>query len=149
MQRVTITLDEGLMADIDRLIDASGYQNRSEAIRDLARAGLRQASPETVPLQPCVAALVYTYDHTRRELSKRLTDSFHHHHDMSIATLHVHLDDARCLEVTVLKGLSDQVRHFADHVIAERGLQHGQLIVLPFEEAFGSRHHMEKAPDAA
>jgi CopG family transcriptional regulator, nickel-responsive regulator len=43
----------------------------------------------------------------------------------------VHLDNARCLEVTVLKGLSDEVRHFADHVIAERGLQHGQLVVVP------------------
>ena len=39
---------------------------------------------------------------------------------MAVSTLHVHLDDANCLEVTVLKGLSDQVRHLADHVIAER-----------------------------
>jgi CopG family nickel-responsive transcriptional regulator len=149
MQRVTITVDEGLMADIDRLIAARGYQNRSEAIRDLARAGLQQASAEIEPQQPCVAALVYTYDHTRRELSKRLTDSFHHHHDLSIATLHVHLDEARCLEVNVLKGLSDQVRHFADHVIAERGLQHGQLIVLPAETTYQSHHHQETASDAA
>ncbi len=119
------------MSDIDRLIEARGYQNRSEAIRDLARAGLQQAATDTAPRQPCVAALIYTYDHTRRELSKRLTDSFHHHHDMAISTMHVHLDDARCLEVTVLKGPSGDVRHFADHVIAERGLQHGQLVVMP------------------
>ena len=40
MQRVTITLDDDLMADLDRIIAARGYQNRSEAIRDLARSGL-------------------------------------------------------------------------------------------------------------
>lgn len=133
LQRVTITIDDGLMADIDRLIAVRGYQNRSEAFRDLARAGLQQAAAETEPRQPCVAALVYTFDHARRELSKRLTESFHHHRDMSVSTLHVHLDDARCLEVTVLKGLSDEVRRFADHLIAERGLRHGQLVVMPVD----------------
>ena len=39
MQRVTITLDDDLMHDLDRIIAARGYQNRSEAIRDLARSG--------------------------------------------------------------------------------------------------------------
>lgn len=131
MQRVTITIDDQLMDELDRLITARGYQNRSEAIRDLARAGLQQMSAETTPDQPCVAALVYTYDHTRRDLSKRLTDTFHHHHALSVSTLHVHLDQARCMEVTVLKGLTSAVRHFADHVIAERGLKHGQLVILP------------------
>ena len=81
-----------------------GYQNRSEAIRDLARAGLQQAAGGTEPDQPSVAALVYVYDHARRELPKRLTDAFQDHHEMAISTLHVHLDTTTCMEVTVLKG---------------------------------------------
>ena len=44
MQRVTITIDDELMTELDRIIEARGYQNRSEAIRDLARAGIRQAA---------------------------------------------------------------------------------------------------------
>ncbi len=131
MQRVTITVDDDLMAELDALIAARGYQNRSEAIRDLARAGLRQATAESAPAQDCVAALVYVYDHATRELSKRLAHSFHDHHDMAISTLHVHLDHDSCLEVTVLKGQAGAVRHFADHVIAERGVRHGQLVMLP------------------
>ena len=42
MQRVTIVLDDELVTEIDRMAAERGYQNRSEAIRDLARAGLRQ-----------------------------------------------------------------------------------------------------------
>ncbi|MGD0106490.1 MAG: nickel-responsive transcriptional regulator NikR [Rhodopila sp.] len=131
MQRVTITIDDELMAELDLLIAARGYQNRSEAIRDLARVGLQQAAVETAPDQDCVAALVYVYDHTRRELPKRLTDAFHDHHQLSVSTLHVHLNHESCMEVTVLKGKLGTVRHFADHVIAERGVRHGQLVVLP------------------
>jgi len=131
MQRVTITLDDELMADLDRIIAARGYQNRSEAIRDLARAGIREAAQETGGKGECVAALVYVYDHAARELSKRLVQNFHGHHEMSLATLHVHLDNDSCMEVTVLKGGAREVQHLADHIIAERGVRHGRIVMIP------------------
>ncbi|HEY3680077.1 MAG TPA: ribbon-helix-helix protein, CopG family, partial [Bradyrhizobium sp.] len=43
MQRITITLDDELMEQLDAVIAERGYQNRSEAIRDFARAGMQQA----------------------------------------------------------------------------------------------------------
>lgn len=134
MQRVTVTLDDDLMTDLDRIIAARGYQNRSEAIRDLARAGLQQAAVEVASTRNCVAALVYVYDHEARELPKRLTRGFHDHHDLSQATLHVHLDEENCLEVTVLKGRGAEVQSFANQVIAERGVRHGHVVYIPAPE---------------
>ena len=78
-----------------------------------------------------MAALVYVYDHAARDLSKRLVQNFHGHHDLSLATLHVHLDDDSCMEVTALKGSSGEVRHFADHIIAERGVRYGRVVMIP------------------
>ncbi len=130
MQRVTITLDDELMGELDRFMEARGYQNRSEAVRDLARAGMQEAAAKTGDRGKCVAALIYVYDHEARELPKRLTRNFHDHRDMSLATLHVHLDQGSCMEVTVLKGTTGEVRHFAEHVIAERGVRHGRLVLV-------------------
>ncbi len=130
LQRVTITIEEDLLAQVDALSARRGYQNRSEALRDLARAGLHQAEPPP-PDAACVAALVYVYDHARRDLPNRLTNEFHDHHDLAISTLHVHLDAGRCLEVAVLKGNAGDVQHMADHVMAERGVRYGQLVMLP------------------
>ena len=104
MQRVTITIDDELMTELDRIIAARGYQNRSEAIRDLARAGIREAGATLDAQRDCVAAVVYVYDHAARELSKRLTETFHDHHELSLSSLHVHLDHDSCMEVTVLQG---------------------------------------------
>ena len=75
----------------------------------------------------------YWNDHAARELTKLLVRNFHGHHDMSLATLHVHLDDASCMEVTVLKGKAREVQHFAEHIIAERGVRHGRLVMIPAE----------------
>ena len=134
MQRVTITIEDELLAELDDLVVRRGYQNRSEALRDLTRAGIRQLDPPA-PAEACVAALLYVYDHARRDLPNRLANEFHDHHDLNIATLHVHLDAESCLEVAVLKGSTSDVKHMADHVIAERGVRHGQLIVLPTKDA--------------
>jgi CopG family nickel-responsive transcriptional regulator len=147
MQRVTITLDDDLMADLDRIIAARGYQNRSEAIRDLARSGLEQAAVEVAGSRQCVATLVYVYDHHARDLPKRLTQGFHDHHELSQATLHVHLDAASCLEVTVLKGPGAKVQQFADHVIAERGVRHGHVVYMPAAKANGHHHEHDDGHD--
>jgi CopG family nickel-responsive transcriptional regulator len=89
----------------------------------------------------CLATLSYVYDHAARELPKRLTQEFHDHHGIAQATLHVHLDDDSCLEVTVLKGKSSEVKAFADRVIAERGVRHGHITFMPADPGTHQRDH--------
>jgi len=137
MQRVTVTIDDELMSALDEYMEAGGHQNRSEAVRDLVRAGLLKEPKADDAARSCVAALVYVYDHETRQLAKRLTHDHHSHTDMSIATLHVHMDAATCLEVSLLKGQKSEVEHFAGHIIGERGVRYGQLVVVPAEAEHG------------
>jgi CopG family nickel-responsive transcriptional regulator len=133
MQRITITLDDDLMEELDAMIAERGYQSRSEAIRDFTRAGMQQVAHEKGNADECVAALVYVYDHAARDLSRRLVENYHGHRDLSLATLHVHLDDDNCMEVTALRGPGTEVQHFADHIIAERGVRYGRVVMIPRE----------------
>ncbi|WP_166142356.1 nickel-responsive transcriptional regulator NikR [Methylosinus sp. RM1] len=133
MQRVTMTIDDDLMAALDQYMEAGGHQNRSEAVRDLVRAGLLKKPEADGGDRPCIGALVYLYDHETRQLSKRLMHDHHSHADLSIAALHVHVDAETCLEVSLLRGRKSEVEHFARHVIGERGVRYGQLVVAPAE----------------
>lgn len=146
MQRITITLDDELMEDLDRMIAERGYQNRSEAIRDFTRAGMQQAAQAAGTAGQCIGALVYVYDHAARDLSRRLVETYHGHHDLSLATLHVHLDNENCMEITALKGASGDVKHFADHIIAERGVRYGQLVTIPATGKDKTSSPRRKAP---
>ena len=92
---------------------------------------MAQAAEASSETPNCVAALIYVYDHAQRDLPKKLVDNAHHHHELSLATLHVHLDEANCMEVTALRGKSSEVRHFADHVIAARGVRYGRVVMIP------------------
>jgi CopG family transcriptional regulator, nickel-responsive regulator len=133
LERLTVTIDEDLVAEVDSFMNERGYANRSEAFRDLLRSGLEQLGTARANNRPCVATLSYIYDHADRELPKRLTKEFHDHHNLAQATLHVHIDHDSCLEVTVLKGRGSEVKKFAEHVIAERGVRYGHVAVLPID----------------
>ena len=70
MQRITITIDDDLMKDLDQIIETRAYQNRSEAIRDLARAGLQQATQHVSGGCDCVGALVLCLRSFRAAIGK-------------------------------------------------------------------------------
>jgi CopG family nickel-responsive transcriptional regulator len=140
MQRLTITIDDELVAEVDDFIAQRGYANRSEAFRDLLRSGLEQSEAGTSKGRHCIATVSYIYDHTARELPKRLTKEFHEHNDLAQATLHVHIDHEACLEVTVLRGRSAEVKAFADRVIAERGVRYGRVVIMPIEPHSAHAH---------
>ncbi|WP_411288319.1 nickel-responsive transcriptional regulator NikR [Phenylobacterium sp.] len=126
MQRVTISLDESLAEAFDALSGEQGYTSRSEAVRDLVRKAIEARRVEHAD-GVCVANLSYVYDHHVRALAQRLIDIGHRHHDLIIATTHVHLDHDHCLESVLLKGPVGAVRALADAVRAERGVRFGEL----------------------
>jgi CopG family nickel-responsive transcriptional regulator len=141
MERITISLDEELAREFDRLIERRGYSNRSEAVRDLLRHHLEQARQGSDAGKHCVAALSYVYNHHERELAERLTALQHGHHDLTVATMHAHLDHDNCLESVILKGPTAEVRGFADALVAERGVRHGSLNVVSVDVDRGGHAH--------
>ncbi len=140
MERITISLDADLAAEFDRLITERGYRNRSEAVRDLLRAHLEQARQKRGEATHCVANLSYVYNHHERDLAERLTALQHGRHDLTVATMHAHLDHENCLESVILKGPTAAVRSFSDAMIAERGVRHGQLNLVDVEVDSGQPH---------
>lgn len=140
MQRMTITIDDDLMAEFDRYMAQRGYENRSEAVRDLVRDKLESERLSDDGGQ-CVATLSYVYSHEERELAKRLTRSQHHHHDLTLSTVHVHLDHDTCLEAMILRGPTAAVRDFGNGIVAERGVRHGNLHLVPAEVRLVKHSH--------
>jgi CopG family nickel-responsive transcriptional regulator len=134
VERVTITIEDDLLAAMDALVARRGYPSRSEAVRDIVREAL-SADERADTRSPCFAALSYVYDHHRRELAKRLTESQHDHHDLTVAALHVHLDHDTCLEVAVLKGRRGEVEALADSITSQRGVRHGRLHIISAKDA--------------
>jgi CopG family nickel-responsive transcriptional regulator len=133
MHRMTISLEESLAQEFDALVERKGYQNRSEAVRDLIRNHLEEERLREAKAPYCIASVSYVYNHHERELPRRLMAIQHQHHDLSLSTMHVHLDHDQCMETVVLRGRTSSVRQFAEAIVAERGIRHGKINIVPME----------------
>lgn len=140
MKRLTMSLDDNLADAFDALVHARGYENRSEAFRDLLRNDLGRKRQVEQPDGPCVATLSYLYNHHQRQLANRLADMQHEHHDITVSTTHAHLDHDHCIETVILRGRTDAVQAFAQAVIAQPGVSHGQLHLVPMTARHAHGH---------
>ncbi len=135
MERFTMSLEDDLAKQFDEFIKEKGYSNRSEAMRDIIRDRLEHTRlhDSAAGNGKCVANLSYVYNHHESGLASKVVDSHHQHHDLTVSTLHVHLDHDNCLETVILKGDVADVRAFADTIKAVRGIRHGHLHMVPVE----------------
>jgi CopG family nickel-responsive transcriptional regulator len=100
LTRFGVSIPNSLLNDFDRLISQKGYQNRSEAIRDLIRDSL-VTEEWKAGNREMVGAISLVYSHHTRELSRILTQMQHDHYKTILSTLHIHLDEHNCLEILV------------------------------------------------
>lgn len=126
--RFGISLDEKLLANFDQLIEQKSYMNRSEAIRDLIRASLVEVQLGSED-QEAVGTVTLVYNHHVRDLSDKLTEHQHSHHEQIISSLHIHLDAHNCLEVLIIRGSVRDIKQIADELIGVKGVKHGKLVM--------------------
>lgn len=133
MRHLTISVDDDLADTFDRLVKEKGYGSRSEAFRDLLRSALGDERIREGEAKYCVGALSYVYNHHERQLARRLTSMQHDHHDVTVSTMHAHLDHDNCIETVILRGPTEAVMRFAQSVMAQSGVRHGQFHPIPIE----------------
>jgi CopG family nickel-responsive transcriptional regulator len=142
MRHLTISIDDELADTFDRLVQEKGYGSRSEAFRDLLRSAITADRLQGAAAKYCVGVLSYVYDHHERQLASRLTSMQHEHHDVTVATMHAHLDHDNCIETVILKGPTEAVVRFAESVIAQSGVRHGKFHPIPVEiDLRNAKHH--------
>jgi CopG family nickel-responsive transcriptional regulator len=135
LTRISISLESALLDAFDTYLGSKGYANRSEGIRDLIRDRLVREQAQHAEGEQ-VAVLTLVYDHHARELAARLIDKQHHHHNLVVSSLHVHLGERHCLEVSVLRGPAAAVQHLGDELLATRGVLHGDITFTSGEGGF-------------
>ena len=126
--RFGVSIKPELLDKFDKIIKKKGYNNRSEAIRDIIRKSL--IKEDTIALNSeVIGTLTMIYDHHEGTLTNKLLDLQHEHHNEILSTTHIHIDHHNCLEVLVLKGKTGEIKKLADNIKALKGIKHGELVI--------------------
>lgn len=125
LSRFSISIEPSLLERLESLVRKHQYANRSEFVRDMLRE--RLVEEEWQGNEEVVGTITLVYDHETRELSKKLTRLQHHHHDLVLASTHVHLDKHMCAEMVLTKGPAGEIQEMADRLRQQKGVLHASL----------------------
>ncbi len=140
VQRFGVAFENDLIGEFDKEIAAAGYGSRSEALRDLVRLWLAERRLRSGEGK-AVASLAFIYHHERRDISRRLNQLGHQFYHEIVNSIHIHLDEHRCLEVLILRGRAQELQRLADRLSAIKGVEQGRVCLIGLPE---KRQHKKR-----
>jgi CopG family nickel-responsive transcriptional regulator len=120
--RTSLSIEDTLLKKLEEMTAGSGYSNRSEFMRDLIRdAAAREdwAQDENV-----LGTITMIFDHHKRELSDRLTKLQHQHHQLILASTHIHLTHDICAEMIMARGRASHINEIVNGLRQQVGVLH-------------------------
>lgn len=133
LKRFGVSMEASLLKKFDSLIQQRGYENRSEAVRDLIRDALIQQSWEDSE-EIVAGSILLFYNHHQRNLQDEMTKIQHGMHDFILATTHFHLDHDSCLELIVVKGRAKDIQQLSNKMTSLKGVEYGKFTVAPVKQ---------------
>jgi CopG family nickel-responsive transcriptional regulator len=145
LTRFSVSLEADLLDAFDKFVRDGSFATRSEAIRQLLRQRLTRDAFEGDD-RPVTATLTLVYDHHRPHLVEKLLALQHDHAEQVVASMHVHLDHERCMEVIVLKGAGGELRKLAEALRGLKGVHAGELTLAETADADHGHPHKHDHP---
>ena len=127
MAIVSISLNEDILTEIDKLQKVLGFSGRSEIVR----AGIRNLLAEEKDRQDLYGELFAVLLAIHDEKSDDQVTDMQHNYDRLITT-HIHnkIDRDRCLEIFLLKGEAAEIKDMTKKFQSNKKMDHVKLIAM-------------------
>jgi len=129
VSRISVSLPQELLVELDNMVECRGFDSRSQAISDMINQQLvehkRQLGDEVM-----AGTITVFYDRSVPGLQKKLSDLQFKHIDEVISSLHVHLAENKMMEVILVQGPARRMQSIANEIIALRGVITGRLQLM-------------------
>lgn len=131
LARFGVSLEEGLLKDLDSFVIENNYPNRSQAIRALVEKYIVEKKWQCNNI--VAGAIVMVYDHQKKDITARSNEIQHEYFDVVLSAQHFHLSHDTCLEIIAVKGPSVRLTELSDRILGIKGVTHGKLVMSKAE----------------
>lgn len=126
VERISVSLPRGLVAELDQLVVERDFDNRSQALAWMVREALLES--RRVEGQAVMAGTITLFfKQTRPGILQELAGLKREFVDEVIGTLQVLLGEDHLMEVLLVQGPVDRLQTFTDRLVACKGVKAGRL----------------------
>jgi CopG family transcriptional regulator, nickel-responsive regulator len=126
VSRISISLPEKLLADLDRMVKQRGFESRSQAGNEMLHQALLEHKND-VGDDVMVGIIALFYNNAVPGLQKQLADLQVRYIDEVISSLHIHLMNNKTMEVVLVQGPARALQLIADEMTSRRGVISGKM----------------------
>ena len=126
VSRISISLPEKLLADLDRMVKQRGFESRSQAVNEMLHQALLEHKND-VGDDVMVGIIALFYNNAVTGLQKQLADLQVRYIDEVISSLHIHLMNNKTMEVVLVQGPARALQLIADEMTSRRGVISGKM----------------------
>lgn len=124
--RISVSLPQALLQELDQMVEQRGFDSRSQAIAEMINFEVTAHKKEQGD-EIMAGTLTLLYDHSTPKLQKRLADLQQEYIQEVITSLHVHLMHSQTMEVILVQGPAARLQLIADKMTTNRGVISGRL----------------------
>lgn len=128
LSRISVSLPESLLSDLDRMVDDKNYDSRSQALVDMIHKQLNEHF-EDEGAHVMAGTINLVYDHSIPNLQKHLAELQYKYLDEVISCLNVNLTKAQTMSVVLVQGPTARLKTIANEMISQRGVHTGNMML--------------------
>ena len=128
--RFSVSLPPPLVDKLDEVWKNMQYENRSKAVHDAVRSFITEFEWMQKDSGRITGAVLVLYYLDKPGLLDEITKAQHQFKNAISSTLHVHLEDNKCLEIIAVEGSVQEIRSLAQAIMAKRGVKQVKVAAI-------------------
>lgn len=128
--RFSVSLPPPLVEKLDEAWRSMQYESRSKAIHDAVRSFISEFEWMRKEEGQITGAVHVLYYLDKPRLLDEITSVQHRFKNVISSTLHIHLEENKCLEIIVVKGSAHEVKSLTQVLMAKRGVKQVKVAAM-------------------
>ena len=127
MPIISISINDKMLEELDRIQNELGFSGRSEIIRAATRMFLTDAKEKTTTSGKIKGVLLLIHPH---EAENIVTEIKHDFLDIIYTQVHNRFKEGKCLELFILDGESSRIKKLTNEFQKIEKIEHMKLILI-------------------
>jgi CopG family nickel-responsive transcriptional regulator len=128
--RFSVSLPPPLVEKLDEAWKSMRYENRSKAIHDAVRSFIAEFELMRKEEGRITGAVLVLYYFDKPGLPEEVTRVQHQFRRIISSTVHIHLDENKCMEIIAVEGNAQEIRSLSQILMAKRGVKQVEVAAM-------------------
>ncbi len=130
-KRFGVYVPGDLAKDLEACMKTLGLKSKSKLVQEALRLFINEHKWKLRGKAVGIVGVVY--DHEAQDVDEKLTDIQHEYLDVIVSSVHVHLDERRCMLAIIVRGSTRKIRELLNEIMKINGVLAIRQLLLAAE----------------